>query len=454
MNTLNEHLKKFGLQKKLSLSAALFSLLYCLLILPLLYFQLSSLAQSQVPLFGQTISRQLLTQVRQPLINDDAISLQVILDDLVVNTAMIKQAAVFKPDASLFAESIEPSPASTLASQEVFKQALKLPNGSNWQIQLALDPSAISQQVMTVFWSVSAVGLLLCALLLYWARRLGSDTGARLQSLVACLPGDETDTESNTEDDDISLLKRRVEALLLKPVSIVNEPESTQPTLESCYLAIRCINLPQLQAHLSHDNLHRVLKRFDDIIATTGELFLGERLSGANNCVYLRFTATPGDSDFLLRAISSHLALVELQREQASDEGAGLILSSALAIDTAEASLDTNSHCQFMQDTATETALQQLAATSLLADPWQLLTSETLKTKIPAEAGIYFEALAGASTNSTGGSEALLFADLGSEQQSLFERQLAYLRNQLSENDQPHWQHSTSANPLLSAVGS
>jgi len=74
--------------------------------------------------------------------------------------------------------------------------------------------------------------------------------------------------------------------------------------------------------------------------------------------------------------------------------------------------------------------------------------------EIPAEAGIYFEALAGASTNSSSGSEAFLFADLGSEQQSLFERQLAYLRNQLSENDQPHWQHSTSANPLLSAVSS
>jgi len=450
MNTLSEHLRKAGIQKKLTLFAVLLSLLYCLLISPLLYVQTVSLAESQVQLFGQTMSRQLTGQIRQPLLNEDAVSLQVVLDNLVMHTAMVKHAAVFKSDNSLFAESLEHSPALNITHHKTFKQSLSLPNTANWQVQLSLDPRDINRQIMRIFWSIISVGLALCALLMYSARRMGKDIATRLQSLSACLPGD----EDNGGDDEISLLEKRIEPLLLKPATTSNKPEATAPTLESCYLAIRCINLPQLQAHLSHDNLHRVLKRFDDIIATTGELFKGERLSGANNCIYLRFIATAGDRGFLLRAISSHLALVELQREQASDEGAGLILSSALAINTAEASIDANSHCQFMQDTATEAALQQLAATSLLADPWQLLTNETVKTKIPAEAGIYFEALAGASTNNTQGSEAFLFADLGSEQQSLFERQLAYLRNQLSENDQPHWQHSTSANPLLSAISS
>jgi len=453
MDTLSEHLKKTGLQKKLTLSAALLSLLYCLLILPLLYFQLNSLATSQAQLFGQTMSRQLLGQVRQPLLNQDAVSLQVVLDNLVVHTAMVKQAAVFKPDNSLFAESVEASPASNSASSEVFKQALKLANGANWQVQLTLDPSTLQQQVMTIFWLVSGLGCLLCALMLYWTHRLGNDIGTRLQNLTACLPGDEADTEANTEDDEVSRLEKRIAPLLLKPATIVCEPDTREPAQESCCLAIRCINLPQLQAHLSHDNLHRVLKRFDDIIAATGELFKGERLSGANNCVYLRFVASANDSNFLLRAISSHLSLVELQREQANDEGAGLILSSALAIDPLIDPLhkgdDANGSCQFMQDTAAEATFGQLSATSLLADPWQLLTNDTVKTKIPAEAGIYFEALAGASTNASSTSEAFLFTDLGSEQQALFERQLAYLRNRLSENDQPHWQHSAQGNPLI-----
>jgi len=400
------------------------------------------------------MSRQLLTQVRQPLLNQDAVSLQVVLDDLVVHTAMVKQAAVFKPDNSLFAESVETSPAANAASRDVFTQALKLANGANWQIQLTLDPSSIQQQMMTIFWSVSALGLLLCALMLYWTQRLGNDISARLQTLLACLPSDDAGTEANSEDDEISRLEKRIQPLLLRPATIVSETDASEPALESCCLAIRCINLPQLQAHLSHDNLHRVLKRFDDIIATTGELFKGERLSGANNCVYLRFEATTNDSNFLLRAITSHLALVELQREQANDEGAGLILSSALAIEPMHKGDGTNDNCQFMQDTAAEATFEQLAATSLLADPWQLLTDETAKTKIPAEAGIYFEALAGAGTNTSSASEAFLFADLGSEQQALFERQLAYLRNRLSENDQPHWQHSASGNPLISAIGS
>lgn len=456
MDTLNKHLKKIGLQKKLTLSAALLSLLYCLLILPLLYFQLSSQAESQAQLFGQTMSRQLLGQVRQPLLNQDAVSLQVLLDNLVVHTAMVKQAAVFKPDNSLFAESIESvetSPASSAASHDVFKQALKLANGANWLVQLTLDPSGIQQQAMTIFWSVCALGLLLCALMLYWTQRLGNDISARLQNLVACLPGDEASTGANT-DDEISRLEKRIQPLLLKPATLISEPDASETKLESCCLAIRCINLPQLQAHLSHDNLHRVLKRFDDIIATTGELFKSERLSGANNCVYLRFVATPGDSNFLLRAISSHLALAELQREQANDEGAGLIISSALAIDPMHKGDAANNSCQFMQDTAAEATFAQLSATSLLADPWQLLTGETEKTKIPAEAGIYLEALAGASTNNSSASEAFLFADLGGEQQALFERQLAYLRNRLSENDQPHWQHSAPSNPLISTTSS
>ncbi|OUS09883.1 hypothetical protein A9Q89_12410 [Gammaproteobacteria bacterium 53_120_T64] len=445
MSTLNEHLKKISLQKKLTLSAALLSLLYCLLILPLLYIQLSSQAKSQTQLFGQTISRQLLSQVRQPLLNQDAVSLQVVLDNLVMHTVMVKQAAVFKPDNSLFAESVEISPAANAASHDVFKQLLTLADGANWQVKLILDPSGIQQQLMTIFWSVSALGLLLCALMLYWSKRLGNDISARLQKLLACLPGDEANTKINSADDEISRLEKAIEALLLRPATIVRKPEARVPALESCCLAIRCINLPQLQAHLSHDNLHRVLKRFDDIIATTGELFKGERLRGANNCVYLRFEATANDSHFLRRAITSHLALVELQREQANDEGAGLILSSALAIEPMHKDGASNDNCQFMQDTAAEATCAQLSATSLLADPWQLLTNQTAKTKIPAEAGIYFEALAGASS----ASEAFLFADLGGEQQALFERQLAYLRNRLSENDQPHWQHSAAANPLI-----
>jgi len=454
MDTLSKHLKKVSIQKKLTLFAALLFLLFCLLILPLLYFQIISLAESQVQLLGQTISRQLLGQVRQPLLNEDAISLQVVLDDLVVHTPIIKQAAVFKPDDSLFAESIDASPAASVPNNAIFKHVLKLPNGANWQVQLALDPSDIHHKFMRIFWSISGVSLLLCTLMLYWAQRLGNNISIRLQNLSACLPGDETDTALNKEDDELSLLEKRIEPLLLRPATIVNEPEETLPALESCCLAIRCINLPQLQAHLSHDNLHRVLKRFDDIIATTDELFKGERLSGSNNCVYLRFVAMAGNSNFLLRAISSHLALVELQREQATEEGAALILSSALAIDAAKDNGHSNDNCQFMQDTAAEASREQLAATSLLADPWQLLTDETAKTKIPAEAGIYFEALAGAGTNTSGTSEAFLFADLGSEQQALFERQLAYLRNRLSENDQPHWQHSAPGNPLLKMTAS
>ena len=396
------------------------------------------------------MSRQLLGQVRQPLLNEDAISLQVVLDDLVQHTAMVKQAAVIRPDNTLFAQSVEAVPAAELASQKIFKQVLTLSSTANWQVQLSLDPGGIRQQLLTIFWSVSAVGLLFCALLLYWAQRLGHTTASRLQSLSACLPG----SEATDGLDEISLLEKRIEPLLLKPAAEPSEAVETAALLESCCLAIRCTNLPQLQAHLSQDNLQRVFKRFDDIIAATGELFKAERLSGSKNCVYLRFTAAAGDSHYLLRAISSHLALAELQREQASDEGAALILSAALSVEATQDVDTVQQSCQFIEDSRIETAQQQLAATSLLAAPWQLLINATTKTKIPAEAGIFVEALAGASTDSASGNEAFLFTDLGAEQQALFERQLAYLRNQLSENDQPHWQHSPTGNALISAVAS
>ncbi len=449
MNTLNTYLQKMGLQKKLMLSIALLSTLYCLIMLPLLYFQLNSQTQLQTKLFGEALNHQLLDQVRQPLLHQDAVSLQVVLDNLVMHTAMVTQAAVFKPDHRLLAESVEPLSASKSAHREVFKQDLALSNGQTWQVQLALDPGDMQQRAMTIFWSVSCVGFLLCALMFYWAKHLGHDISVRLQGLTNCLPSNEADTQANTEVDEISQLEKRIEPLLLKPASRDSGPLQVEPVLESCCLAVRGINLPQLQAHLSHDNLRRVLKRFDDIIATTNELFKGERLNGANNCIYLRFVATVGDSHFLLRAISCHLALVELQREQANEEGAGLILSSALTIEPSLQEDTANGSCRFMQDTAAEATLAQLSATSLLADPWQLLTHETVKTKIPAEAGIYFEALAGAGDHNSQTSETFLFADLGSDQQALFERQLAYLRNRLSENEGSHWQPSISGSPLV-----
>ena len=96
MNTLNVYLQKMGLQKKLMLSIALVSSLYCLVLLSLLYFQLNSQTELQTELFGEAMSHQLLDQVRQPLLHQDVVSLQVVLDNLVVHTGMVAQAAVFK----------------------------------------------------------------------------------------------------------------------------------------------------------------------------------------------------------------------------------------------------------------------------------------------------------------------------------------------------------------------
>lgn len=442
MDNPGTHLEKAGLQKKLVLLAALFTGLYCLILLPLFYIQIIRAAHSQVSLFGQSLSLQLAEQVRQPLLSEDAISLQVILDNLVNHAPLVKRAAVLTPDERIFAESKIASLTENTLIHGTFTRPLSLSNSPGWQVQIALDPNPTRAKLLTIYWSVSSLGLLLCMALLYGAQRIGKNIALRLEQLRDCLPGD----DSISALDEISLLEKRIKPLLIKAPTNQSTDHVRENT-QSCCLAVRCTNLPQLQAHLTRANFERLLKRFDDILSCTSDLFKGLRLSGTKNCVYLQFSTQDNDENYILRAISCHLALVELQQEQASDAGTGLVLSSALALSPEW----DNDASRFIQDTLTEQALDKLASTSTLADAWQLLIDDATKTKIPAEAGIYCEELAGATENSK---EQFLFADLGVEQQALFERQLAYLRNQLSENEQAHWQQPSADNPLISAVAS
>ncbi|RLA46754.1 MAG: hypothetical protein DRR06_04325 [Gammaproteobacteria bacterium] len=411
-----------GVQHKLMLPAAGFSLVVGLFLLPALWFYLDGLGQQQSDKLGQALVTQLADQVRQPLLHNDTISLQFVVNDLVRNTDAVLHAAVYNTEDKLQVQGAskqyrEGNRASVYAHQ------ITLENSTAGQARLTIDSATIKSDLLVLFWSTLYAWLLLSSILCIGLHFVGRRISKRLVRIISGLP---THSKSIGNDeisnDEIGQLEANIKPLLIKP--LLTKPESCvndDEEILSLTLTIRCENIERLQAQLSQENYRRLLTNFDAVTDCAAKLYDAARLAGSQHCIHLRFYSNGNISNALLRAISSYLAITEILKASAPRAGAELRLCGALG----ETGTQT-SETRFSQDHQQELALQKLVKTTALADSWQLLIQASLLDDAAHKSVFNCEPLPNAA-------DQMLFMSLATEQQTTLTGQLTYLHSLLPE---------------------
>lgn len=389
-----------------------FCLIAGLLLLPAMWFYLDRLGHQQSERLGHILVTQLAEQAWQPLLHQDTISLQVVVNNMVRNTDYVLRAAIFDVENQLQAQSSSGQPQPDEHSS--YRHSIALENKAAGHAELTLDVAHIEEDVATLFWSLLFTWLLLSALLCVALGMVGGNISRRLSNIIAGLP-----TQSAPVlDDEIAQLEANIKPLLVKPQTsnASDDEDRTSLTLTIC-----CENIQRLQAQLTQENFRHLLEDFEAVADCTVKLFAATRLPGSQNCMHLRFYCEGDKDNALLRAVSCYTAISDMVRASAPRKGTGLALCAALRA--------TDQHpedSQFLQDQQHELTLQKLVKTTAFAEPWQLLIQASLLENTETENSILYELLLNAE-------DQVLFTALGAEQQATLARQLHYIRSQLPE---------------------
>lgn len=400
-----------------------FCLIVGLLLLPAMWFYLDRLGHQQSERLGHILVTQLAEQAWQPLLHQDTISLQVVVNNMVRNTDYVLRAAIFDVENQLQAQSS--SGQQRADTHSIYRRPIALDNSAAGHAELTLDIAHLEQGVSTLFWSLLVTWLLLSALLGIALSMVGGNISRRLSNIITGLPT----RSAPTFDDEITQLEANIKPLLVKSQTrdANDDEDRTSLTLTIC-----CENVQRLQAQLTQENFRHLLRDFEAVADCTVKLFAATRLPGSQNCIHLRFYCEGDTDNALLRAVSCYVAIADTVRASVPRKGTGLTLCAAL-----RATGDHPEDSQFLQDQQHELTLQKLVKTTTFADPWQLLIQASLLEDTDEENIINYELLPNAE-------DQVLYTSLGVDYQTTLAGQLHYIRSQLPE----------LATPLVSGVAS
>lgn len=381
------------------------------LLLPSSWFFVNNLGWHHIDQLGKILSESLAEQARQPLLHNDTVSLQVVVNNLSGDTPPLLEAAILDTDEHL---QVETSNQRLLATSTpvVYTRPIYIENTIAGYARVTLEANTLLKHYRIVFWAVLVAWVTMTMGSCLVASRFGNDISRRLRKFSSGLPT----TGRPDQGDEIEQLGEQIKPLLIKSTGQSADSETAG---KSIALSICCENYQRLQAQLTDTNFRKLLREFDDIADSAVVLFDAQRLPGSQHCLHLRFHCDGDEQNTLLRAINCCQAINTLVREPATNQGVGLSLTAALR------SCETpQNQPSLLGDQYQESVLATLVKTTELADPWQLLIQTSLVEALSQSTAIACEAL-------PNNDDHVLLKSLGSQQQNLLNGQLSYLRSQL-----------------------
>ncbi|HLS97838.1 MAG: hypothetical protein RBR91_04240 [Porticoccaceae bacterium] len=369
-----------------------------------LKFQLWRLAVDEQTAMGDALAGQLVESVRQPLLDANLISIQVILDSLVTDTPQVGRASVYNAANQLLAQSQAPLRGGESLSDH--SAPITVDNTLSGHVRIELRTEPLTARYNTVlWWALGAWGVATLALAGWlllttfgFSRRL-----ARINASLLSAP----DPESHRYDE-LSLLERRLEPLL-DGGSGGETPEHDR----HCILAFNLANLPRLRAQLNTDHFNSILTTIDQRVEQAKNLFRGVRLQAQHNAIFVQFSTLANEEEHLLHAVSCGAALMTLCRELEQDEGLPLELRLAIAPFTPPEG------SRWGSDLSLEDCVEHLVELLQVANPWEMLIDSALITQ---------EELSFCDTDPLSSSPAQLFRGFTPQQHLTHERQVDFLR--------------------------
>ena len=392
------------ISRKTFAALLLYAVVTGLVLTAVLKIHLWQLAEDEQNALGHALVVQLAESVRQPLLDEDVISIQVILDNLVSDTPQVGRASVSGADKRLLAHSQGHISAGENLSPH--SAPITLDNTVAGQILVELKSgSFLLRYDRLLWWTLASWGLttLVLAVWLVIATLRFSRRLARINASLLSAP-----EEEGRQLDELTLLEKRLEPLLTDG-GTQEAPEHDR----HCILAFSLSNLPRLRAQLNNSHFNRVLNHIDQRMEQAKNLFRGIRLSSQHNAIFVQFSTLANEEEHLLHAVSCGAALMTLCRELEQDEGLPLELRLAIAPFTPlEGS-------RWGTDLCLEDTIEHLVELLQVANPWEMLIDRNLITQ---------DELSFCDTDPLSSSPAELFRGFTPQQQLTHERQVDFLR--------------------------
>jgi uncharacterized membrane protein affecting hemolysin expression len=312
---------KKSLAKTLPAFTLMFSLIIGGLIALILGLQLNSITTQQQNHLGKTLSSQLAKVVRDPIIHQDMLSLQVEVDEM-LGVEGIQYASVYDATNHPLAKAQK---AHYIAnSQNSHTSPITIENSVAGYVNVQLDQQFFSAPFEDLQLTFGLVWISLTATLLFFSIRLGRNLSGRLNHLIQQLPSDNAE-----KMDELSTLEYRIKPLLASKQHHP-EPYNEQEKQHCALLAITCKNLTLLESRVNPEHFESVMALFDSLTNDAADLYGAVRLSAGQASIYLKFTGDSKHTDHPLRALYCATAIHLLSKHLMEAQGIKLELASAI----------------------------------------------------------------------------------------------------------------------------
>tara|TARA_R110001592_G_scaffold321037_1_gene599433 strand:- start:177287 stop:178501 length:1215 start_codon:yes stop_codon:yes gene_type:complete len=313
---------KKSLAKTLPILTLVFSLTIGSLIALILGLQVSSIATEQKNYLGKTLSSQLAKVVRDPIIRQDMLSLQVEVDEM-LSIEGIQHAAVYDATNRPLAKAQKAQ--YTVNPQNSHTSPITIENAVAGYVSVQLDQQFFSAPLRGLQLTFSLLWISIVVALLVLSIQLGKKLSGRLNHLIQQLPGDDSD-----KMDELSTLEHRIKPLLATR-QYHQAPYDEQEKQHCALLAIACQNLTLLESRVNPEHFESVMALFDALTNDAADLYGAIRLSADQSSIYLEFTGDSKHSDHPLRALYCATAIHALSKQLMDTQGIKLELASAIS---------------------------------------------------------------------------------------------------------------------------
>ena len=299
-----------NLSSRVLLAALLYLIVTGILLSGSLTTLLNRLAETQTDDLGRALSYQLTETLKQPLINNDIISIQVVLDNLVDDTPTIARATVYSTANRILAQSQSVSPRD--GNTTPFVSPISVDNNMLAQLRLELDEEVLFSKYQQPMWFAIGTWLLLSVALCYYLITLSRNYTARISTLYQAF--------GDTGEDNQSELAGLETAL--SPFISNNSGAADFASGSSkgfAMLAVSIPNLPKWQAQLNAEHFTGMLAKLDALIEDHISLFKGSRIHARSSTMLLQFEDN-GDNHPLYRALNCGNALLQLANNLISNQ--------------------------------------------------------------------------------------------------------------------------------------
>lgn len=307
--------RQYSVAKKLPAAVLSLCLLLGLLASLLISSQTQQLASESIADKSQTALSQLDELIRTPLFNNDLISVQVALSRTVEDPAIFS-ASLFDVEEQLISQSRDSQ--QPTAELQSYRRDIELQDSILGAVVIELDTQPIYGKYRNVLMSWLLLWFVFTAACTYGSLQYAEQLARRLRILSNRLPGG-----GDPIIDELTALEAKIQPLLSGSGSGLGDEDSNNGYY---YTLVRaCIkNRQRLNHQLNRDNLEQLFEKIDYCTARTIELYGGQRVEGADGCLYFYIRSTQNSKQQLLLCLMAVYSLQQLLERLSAKLGVDL----------------------------------------------------------------------------------------------------------------------------------